>query len=118
MYRIQFRTRDGFEGQGLTEPIFRLESVQNWKTWDVTALAIKRKDGKSCEKGLTPLNCDQGPFLCHFVTSGNANIEDGRVRRWSCGVPLRGENSLDTLPDLQWPYLENGRMIGEYRKPL
>lgn len=32
VYRIQFRTRDGIEGQGLTEPIFRLESVRNWKT--------------------------------------------------------------------------------------
>ncbi|KAH7408749.1 hypothetical protein DE146DRAFT_777386 [Phaeosphaeria sp. MPI-PUGE-AT-0046c] len=114
-FEIQFRTKDGFEGQGLTEPIFRLESFQNWKTWDVTAQSIKTSDARSCERGLTPLRCDQGPFLCRHVTSGNAVVKDGRVRRWSCGVPVKGDQSLMKLPDLKWPYLENGAVKDGYK---
>jgi hypothetical protein len=98
--RITFRTRDGYEGEGLTEPFLSTwkggAKFLNYKEWDVTALAIQTERAYKCEKGITPLHCDNGPFICRFVT-GNENIQDNRLKKWSCGIPIKDEKSLDKV---------------------
>lgn len=102
--RVTWRTRDGFEGEGLTEPLLSTWEIDPnnlfgggpMKEWDVTALAIQYEKATRCGKGIAPLKCDNGPFICRFVT-GNENIQDSRKKKWSCGIPIKGEKSLDTL---------------------
>jgi hypothetical protein len=72
-------------------------SDQGFKEWDVTALAIQHKKTNRCKAGIAPLNCDNGPFICRFVEYGNKNIEDRRLKQWSCGIPVKGDKSLDQL---------------------
>ncbi|OAK93547.1 hypothetical protein IQ06DRAFT_354172 [Phaeosphaeriaceae sp. SRC1lsM3a] len=101
---VTWRTRDGFEGEGLTEPLLSTWEIDPnnlfgggpMKEWDVTALAIQYEKATRCGKGIAPLKCDNGPFICRFVT-GNENIQDSRKKKWSCGIPIKGEKSLDTL---------------------
>lgn len=101
MNRISFRTKDGDEGEGLTEPMLATWGDNNigpeYKEWDVTALAHQTKTTNVCKKGIEPLHCDNGPFICRFVEYGNKNIEDRRIKQWSCGIPVKGDTSLDKI---------------------
>ncbi|OAK94273.1 hypothetical protein IQ06DRAFT_363700 [Phaeosphaeriaceae sp. SRC1lsM3a] len=102
---IGFRTRDGYEGEGLTEPTFvHWDVSKDWpfsgkgpKVYDVTALAQQYKNTNRCEAGIAPLNCDNGPFICHFIQHDNKWIQQLRKKEWECGIPIKGDTSLDTL---------------------
>lgn len=101
--RLQFRTRDGYEGEGLTEPLIATFNAppDKWTSYDVTALALQYQDANRCEAGIAPLNCDNGPFLCRFL-GGNQGIQANRKKGWSCGIPVIGNREL---ADLEMPTL-------------
>ncbi|KAH7398614.1 hypothetical protein DE146DRAFT_655143 [Phaeosphaeria sp. MPI-PUGE-AT-0046c] len=96
-FSIGFRKRDGAEGEGLTDPV--IITTNNWlnedvKAYDVTKLASAYRSADRCDAGIAPLNCDSGPFLCRWV---DYNIWSNRKKQWSCGIPIKGDHSLDEL---------------------
>jgi hypothetical protein len=97
---IGFRKRDGSEGEGLTDPTIILWD-RTWpagdekpRQYDVSKLALEYRDANLCEAGIAPLNCDDGPFLCYYT---DYNIWSNRKKQWVCGMPIKGEKSLDSL---------------------
>ncbi len=55
------------------------------------SLAHYYQDDKlDCEKGITPLNCANGPFICEYGDMGNSYIWDSRSKKWICGMPKIG----------------------------
>ncbi|KAI1845455.1 hypothetical protein JX265_012450 [Neoarthrinium moseri] len=104
-FSLTYTKRDGAEGQGLTEPVLKVKNVGNWKEWKVTDMARAKDKADLCEKGIAPLNCHRGPWLCRWVHGGNTPITQDRSKRWSCGVPKVGATFPDgTNWDKMWQH--------------
>ncbi|KAK3055951.1 hypothetical protein LTR09_003185 [Extremus antarcticus] len=89
-FSVTFSQKDG-GGEGLTNPILQLEYVNSDLEFDVASLAHYYQDDKlDCEKGITPLNCANGPFICEYGDMGNSYIWDSRSKKWICGMPKIG----------------------------
>lgn len=79
--------------------MLHVKNVGNWKQWDITGMSYAHSDAQECKKGITPLRCHEGPWVCRWVIGGNTPIQSDRTKRWSCGVPKVGAQ----LPDgLNW----------------
>ncbi|KAI1875802.1 uncharacterized protein JN550_002088 [Neoarthrinium moseri] len=82
-FSVNFTKRDGWELQGLTNPILQVKHVADWKEWDVSSMSSARAHANLCEKGISPLGCHKGPW----VEGGNTPIVNDCSKRWSCVVP-------------------------------
>lgn len=89
-FSITFTTRDG-EGEGLTGPVIQLADVGNWMEISATALASDYDNKKTCEAH-NGVGCDKGPYVCHWDYTTNNGWIGGRTRKWTCGMPKRGQN--------------------------
>lgn len=86
-FSITFTQKDGTEGEGLTDPILRLKNIENFRDIPVSSLAQEKLQSEECEKGIAPIDCFDGPFVCDYYESGNKYIYDDRTKRYHCGVP-------------------------------
>ncbi|KAH7406378.1 hypothetical protein DE146DRAFT_647349 [Phaeosphaeria sp. MPI-PUGE-AT-0046c] len=102
-FSIGFKKRDGSEGEGLTNPvIIHWDSSPFWylgsgppvKIYDVSTLALQYRNANMCEAGIAPINCDNGPFVCRYV---DWDVWSNRKKKWACGIPVKGDHSLDSL---------------------
>jgi hypothetical protein len=98
---ITFTKKDGNEGEGLTDPVLQVKHVDNWREIDVSGLSSAEEQADGCEAGLAPIDCHQGPWICHFAHYGDSNesIFGSRKKRWQCGVPKQGAKFPE---DLNW----------------
>jgi hypothetical protein len=90
-FSITFTGKDGYDGEGLTQPVLQLKDIGDWAAMPVKDLAADNHEKVNCENH-GGLNCPDGPYLCTWHYPGNSWPWDGRTRRWTCGVPLRGQN--------------------------
>ncbi|PGH05481.1 hypothetical protein AJ79_06788 [Helicocarpus griseus UAMH5409] len=89
-FSVTFTKKDGHEGEGLTEPLLRVKSVDNWRKLWVSKLTQMWDDYNICEAG-SQVGCEKdAPFICGHDYQGNQppdRLMGSRTKRWWCGVP-------------------------------
>lgn len=94
-FSITFTTRDK-QGEGLTGPVLQLADIGDWTAIPVAELVDERSRFRDCE-AYGGRGCADGPYICTLDYSTNAGPYEGRTRKWTCGVPKRGQNFGDAL---------------------
>ncbi|KAF1911513.1 hypothetical protein BDU57DRAFT_598800 [Ampelomyces quisqualis] len=117
-FSVNFTDTDGIDGQGLTSPVLQVKDIGDWKAIPVTDLAFLKQQDEDCE-ARNGANCGTGPYICTWL---HFYHEDGRTRRWKCGVPKRGLNfpGLDSnAPTNERGYRPGwcGVHVTQYQKP-
>jgi hypothetical protein len=117
-FSVTFTEIDGVDGQGLTGPVLQVKDIGNWKEIPAKDLALQKEDDEDCAKH-NGLKCGKGPYICTWL---DYNQDNGRTRKWKCGVPKRGMNfpGLDSdAPTNERGYRPGwcGVHVTQYQKP-
>jgi len=117
-FSITFTSKDE-QGEGLTGPVLQLSDIGDWMAIPVADLANERERYWFCKKH-NGVGCDKGPYFCSLDYSNNDPFK-GRTRKWTCGVPKRGQNfkGLDSNMPAPNGYAPGscGIHITQYQKP-
>ena len=120
-FSVAFTKKDGSEGEGLTDPVLALASVDNWRKFLVSELAYAHLEATRCLDN-NGADCGFGPWLCTYGDTGSQYIFDSRYKPWKCGMPRigRGGNDIDSTGPVNAAGYRPGRCgvhVTQYQKP-
>ncbi|OAL05990.1 hypothetical protein IQ06DRAFT_313192 [Phaeosphaeriaceae sp. SRC1lsM3a] len=99
-FSVTFTEKDGIDGEGLTGPVLQVKEIGNWQEIHAKDLAYQKEKDEDCKKH-NGLKCGKGPYVCSWL---DYNQENGRTRKWKCGVPKRG---------MKFPGLESNMPVND-----